>query len=91
MPQDATLVSAKELFAKKIQLLSILHLFMKLEKNSKCINLNTLMYFQYKYFKYNLCNIGIQFEVYKFTLYMDNELIVFYSWPNNGTVMAIQL
>jgi hypothetical protein len=36
------------------------------------------MYFQYKYFKYNLCNIGIRYEVYKFTTYMDNELVIFY-------------
>jgi hypothetical protein len=34
------------------------------------------MYLRYKYFKYSLWSIGIQFEVYKFTLYMDNESIV---------------
>jgi hypothetical protein len=37
------------------------------------------MYLQYKYFKYNLCSIGIQFEIYKFTFDMDNESIIFYS------------
>ncbi len=37
------------------------------------------MYLQYKYLKYNLCNIKIQFEMYKFTFYMDNESIIFYS------------
>jgi len=37
------------------------------------------MYLQYMYFKYNLCNIGIQFEIYKFIFYMDSESIVFYS------------
>jgi len=36
------------------------------------------MYLQYKYFKYNLCSIGIQFEIYKFTFYMDNEFVLFY-------------
>jgi hypothetical protein len=36
------------------------------------------MYLEYKYFKFSLCNIGIQFEVYKFTFYMDSELVVFY-------------
>jgi hypothetical protein len=36
------------------------------------------MYLQYKYFEYSLCNIGIKFEVYNFTFYMDNELVVFY-------------
>ncbi len=36
------------------------------------------MYLQYKYFKYNLCSIGIQFDIYKFTLYMDNELVILY-------------
>jgi len=35
------------------------------------------MYLQYKYLEYSLCNIGIQFEVYKFTLHMDSESIVF--------------
>jgi hypothetical protein len=77
MPQDATFVGAKELFTKKSVLIkfALAHV---IYKNSRCISLNNLMYIQYKYFKYSLCSIGIQFEVYKFTLYMDSELVVLY-------------
>jgi hypothetical protein len=42
------------------------------------------MYLQYKYFKYNLYSIQVQFEAYKFTFYMDSESIVFYLWHNSG-------
>jgi hypothetical protein len=43
-----------------------------------CISLNILLYLQYKYFLYSLCNIGIQFDIYKFTHYMDSELVILY-------------
>jgi len=43
-----------------------------------CISLNILLYLQYKYFKNSLCNIEIQFDVYKFIHYMDNELVILY-------------
>jgi hypothetical protein len=77
MPQYATLVGAKELFAKELIIINstLAHVTYK---NSRCISLNTLMYLQYKYFKYILCSIGIQFEAYKFTFYMDNESVIFY-------------
>jgi hypothetical protein len=53
MAQDATFVCAKELFAKELFIINstfvhVIH-----------VSLNTLMYFQYKYFKYSLCSIGI--------------------------------
>jgi hypothetical protein len=75
MPQDVTLTGAKELFAKEWTIIDcvVVHV---IKKNSRCIILNTLVYFQHKYFQYSLCSIGIQFEVYKFTFYMDNKSIV---------------
>jgi hypothetical protein len=77
MPQDVTLVDAKELFIKESTIINfaLTHVTWK---NSRCIRLNILMYLECKYFKFSLCNIGIQFEVYKFTFYMDNELVIFY-------------
>jgi hypothetical protein len=77
MPQDATFVGAKELSTKELCFVHITY------ENFRCINLNTFMYFQYKYFEYGLCNIGIEFEVHKFTFYMNNESIIFYYWSNS--------
>jgi len=31
-------------------------------ENFRCINLNTFMYLQYKYFEYGLCNVGIELK-----------------------------
>ncbi len=66
MPQDATFVGAKELFAKKLTIINFAFVHVTY-KNSTCISLNILMYLQYKYFKYSLCSFGIQFGVH--TLY----------------------
>ncbi len=71
------LTSAKELFVKELAIINSTFVHVTLKK-IRSISLNTLMYLQYKYFKYSLCNIGIPFEVYKFTLHMDIELVVFY-------------
>jgi hypothetical protein len=70
-------MGAKELFKKELAIINSTRGHVAL-KNSRCINLNTLMYLQYKYYKYSLCNNGIPFEVYKFTLYMNSELIILY-------------
>ncbi len=75
--QCLTLEGAKELFAKELAIINSTFVHVALKKY-RYTSMNTLMYFQYKYCKYNLSNIGIQFEVYKFTLYMDSELIVLY-------------
>jgi hypothetical protein len=75
--QCLTLEGAKELFAKELAIINSTFVHVALKKY-RYTSMNTLMYFQYKYLKYSLCSVGIQFEVYKFTLYMDNESIVFY-------------
>jgi hypothetical protein len=56
--QHLTLVGAKELSVKELAIINSTLVYVALKK-SRCMNLNTLMYFQYKYFKYNLCSVGI--------------------------------
>jgi hypothetical protein len=53
MSQDATFVRVKELSAKELVIINFAFVHIA------HVSLNTFTYFQYKYFKYILCNIGI--------------------------------
>ncbi len=73
-------------YLQKNRLLSILHLFMQSRKKSRCINFNTLMYLQYKYF--NIVYVALRSNLRS----TNSHFIWIVNWQYfiSGHIMALQ-